>query len=214
MTSLAAADAKDSLEKMTRDPIASTLRFYEIHAKEYFDRTVSADLSHLYDRFLSCVRAEGRILDAGCGSGRDLRNFRERGFDVVGIDASSALIKLAQEYSGAPCYTVRLEDIVYKRSFDGIWACASLLHLPKLVLAPVLRRIQEALVPGGVMFASVQMGEGETLTPDGRFYVYYQHEEFLRFIEEADFDIEDSWVSEDSLPGRSTIRWINVLARK
>lgn len=211
--SLVAAGTTYPPAQTTSDAAASTVSFYEVHAKEYFDRTVSADLSHLYDRFLARVRKGGRILDAGCGSGRDLRKFREFGFDAVGIDASNALVRMAREYSGAPCYTLRLEDIGYKQSFDGVWACASLQHLPKLALVPVLQRIQQALVAGGVMFASVQIGDGEALVPDGRFYAYYQREEFLRLVEDAGFMVEDWWISEDSLPSRSTIRWINVLAR-
>lgn len=200
--------------KTVGDPIASTSKFYETHAEEYFERTVAADLSGLYSRFLMHVREGGRILDAGCGSGRDLRKFRERGFQAIGIDASDALVKIAREYSGAPCHTLRLEDIQYKGEFDGVWACASLLHLPKVAVVPVLRRLQEALVAGGAMFASVQIGKGEAFVADGRFYAYYQLDEFVRFVKEAEFLIQDSWITEDVLRERVNIRWINVIAKR
>jgi len=198
------------LPQLRPDPVTSTARFYEVHAKEYFDRTISADLSNLYDRFLARVRPGGRVLDAGCGSGRDLLNFRERGFNVLGIDASDALVKMAREYSGVPCHVIRLEDIDYKACFDGVWACASLLHFRKSEVVPVLRRLREALKPGGTMFASVQIGDGEAFVADGRFYAYYEHQEFLRLVEEGGFVINESWITEDAR--RPSISWINVLA--
>jgi SAM-dependent methyltransferase len=170
-------------------------------------------LSSLYDRFLVHVRPGGRILDAGCGAGRDLRKFRERGFNAIGIDASDALVKMAHEYSGAPCFTVRLEEMTYQGVFNGIWSCASLLHFPKHALVPVLRRLNQALVKGGTMFASVQMGQGEAFVPDGRYYAYYQREEFAGLLEGAGFLVVETWLTEDALIGRPAIRWVNVLGR-
>jgi SAM-dependent methyltransferase len=190
-----------------------TYKFYDMQAKEYYERTIEADLSDLYDRFLVSVPEGGKILDAGCGSGRDLRRFLERGFDAVGIDASKALVEMANKYSGMPCHVVRLEEIAYERRFDGIWACASLLHLPKHMLVPVLRRLCRALVSDGVMFASVQAGKGEVLTDDGRFFAYYEEMEFLTAVDNAGFTVAASWISEDTLPGREAMRWINVLAK-
>lgn len=206
-----AAYGKTALEREALT-FSSTDRFYEEHAAEYFDRTVGADLSNLYDRFLSMVPKAGRILDAGCGSGRDLRVFFGRGYRAMGIDTSRALVEIAQRYSGAPCAVGRLEKMVYEGCFDGIWACASLLHLPKTMLAPVLRRLHRALVPGGVMFASVQEGEGEQLAPDGRFFASYEATEFLSAVKGAGFVVRDVWGSEDMLLGRAATRWINVLA--
>lgn len=191
----------------------STARFYETHAREYFDRTVSADLSALYDDVLKHVRPGGRVLDAGCGSGRDLKIFRARGFDVTGIDASNALVKLARGFSGADCTVMRLEDVNFS-GFDAVWACASLLHLPKRSVVSILRRLRLSLAEGGILFASVQLGQGEVLKPDGRFFAYYAPDEFARRIEKAGFVVDRAWVSEDSLPGRSAIRWINVVAHR
>jgi len=196
------------------DPSDSTIQFYEIHARKYFDRTVAADLSAFYDRFLPYVTPGGRILDAGCGSGRDLRVFRNRGFEAVGIDASQALAKLATAYSGAPCLAMRIEQFAFGCRFDAVWACASLLHLPKHRLPAVLQLIHNALVAHGWIFASVQLGEGEGLLPDGRYFSYYTREEFEQLLTSAGFSIGECWVSEDSLPSRRPIRWINVIARR
>lgn len=154
----------------------------------------------------------GRILDAGCGSGRDLKIFRSRGFDALGIDASTALAKLASDFSGATCLPIRFDDLDFDSCFDAVWACASLLHVPKSDIVRVLRRLHRALVLGGAIFASVRLGDGEQLASDGRLFAYYAPQEFARLLEESGFAVDETWISEDSLPDRTAIRWINVLA--
>lgn len=198
-----------------RDAFYGTRQFYEERADEYFRRTVSADLSHLYDRFLPHLPAGGRILDVGCGSGRDLRVFTQRGFRALGIDSSRALVELARSYSGAECVVERIEEITYEHQFDGVWACASLLHLPRSAIEDALTRIQRALLPGGVLFASVQEGEGEHVSADGRLYTFYEESEFLRLVKEAGLGVLEAWISQDALEKESKrpIRWLNVLGQ-
>lgn len=194
-----------------RDPTAA---FYEEGATAYFERTVAADLTPVYDRFLPLVRPGGRILDIGCGSGRDLAVFLQRGFKASGIDASAALARLAAEHSGAPCLCQRVETLDTTCALDGLWACASLLHLAKEVLPDVARRLYEALVPGGVLYATVQVGAGTATLSDGRFYSYFAPEEFAALFEGVGFQGLQQWESADTLPGRPTIRWTNLIARK
>lgn len=198
---------------VAREP-DTTMEFYDTHAGEYFDRTVSADLSALYTRFLRRVKPGGVILDAGSGSGRDLKALRNRGFQALGIDASRELARLASQYSGAECLTVRFEDIEFRNKFDGIWACASLLHISKHTILRVLHRLYRSLHSHGALFASVRLGQGEATTDDGRFFAYYTSQEFCSFLEKAGFLIEDLWVSRDTLPGRESVEWINVIAVK
>jgi len=194
--------------------MSSTHRFYEDRAQEYFQRTASADLSHLYEVFLPHVAPGGRILDVGCGSGRDLRACVQRGFRAMGIDGSTALTEMARSFSGAECVTMRIEEMGFDQQFEGVWACASLLHVPRTAIDNALDRIHHALVPGGVLFASVQEGEGERVADDGRFYALYQEAEFLRRVEAAKFHILESWVSQDVLDQRRPIQWLNVLAKR
>jgi SAM-dependent methyltransferase len=191
----------------------STGRFYDEHAEEYFEKTVHANLAPLYERFLPRVPHRGRILDVGCGSGRDLKAFKSRGYRPFGIDASSKLVRLAREYSGVECEVGRLQDIAYAGEFDAVWACASLLHLPKSELGEALKRLRRALVKNGLLFASVQIGQGEQVAPDGRFYAYYDQQEFVRAVQGTGFVVEDSWRTEDTLLNRSSVSWVNVLAR-
>jgi SAM-dependent methyltransferase len=201
-----------SLTTSIDDPTESTIEFYERHAHEYFERTVSADLSPIYDAFVKRVRPCGRVLDAGCGSGRDLKNLRGRGFDAIGIDASAALVALAAEYSGAESFKMRLEEINFKGSFDAVWACASLLHVPKVRIISVPSRLRIALVHGGILFASVQLGKGEMLSPDGRFFAYYQEDEISGLLTASGFSVDTSWISEDTLPSRRPLHWLNIFA--
>lgn len=194
---------------------SSTDKFYENNAEEYARRTLGADMSSLQSRFLNLLPPGSRILDAGCGSGRDLRTFVERGYRPVGIDASGALIDIARQYSHAPCFEMRIEDMVFDEEFDGVWACASLLHFQKGSLGGALFRIHRALVRDGLFFATVQEGNGERTGADGRYFAYYQLTEFTNFVSTARFVIEDAWSSKDVL-GRGSAQptWLNVMARK
>lgn len=191
---------------------SSTIRFYEQHADEYFERTVNANLEHLYGPFLRLVPKGGRILDAGCGSGRDLKVFKERGYCPFGVDSSVKLVQLARAYAGVQSEVSRIQDIDFEAAFDAVWACASLLHLPKAELNDGLQRLRKALRKGGVLFASIQLGEGERFEADGRFYAYYEREEFLKYVRAAGFLAEAAWTTEDSLSNRPSIRWLNILA--
>ena len=194
------------------DTTGSTLTYYEHHADDYFRRSVSGDLSHVYARFVEHARPRGRVLDVGCGSGRDAAALKRLGFDVLAIDASAALVQLARAHSGVPCEVLRMEHIAFHREFDAIWACASLLHLSKGALVNVLSRLRQALVENGVLYASVQVGDGERFLDDGRFYSYFEPTEFCRFVADAGFFVAESWLTEDALAGRRSVSWINVLA--
>ncbi len=203
----------DQVPGSTPTLTSATDEFYERNAGEYFAATVSADMSAMHDRFLAMLPPGGRILDAGCGSGRDLRAFTRAGFHAIGLDASPTLVELARSYSGASCTVGRLEDMTYENCFDGVWACASLLHLRREVLPGVLRRIHAALVPRGVLYASVQQGQGDQETADGRFFALYQPAEFGILVRNAGFELEKSFSTPDVLHRNLRTDWLNVLAK-
>jgi SAM-dependent methyltransferase len=191
---------------------SSTDQFYQTYADDYAALTCAADLSASYAHFLPRLPAGARILDVGCGAGRDLKAFAAQGFNCTGIDASSALCASASTYAGVPCHFSRIEELVYRAQFEGIWACASLLHLPRWLLPQALRRLRAALVPQGLLYASVQTGTGEQVIADGRAYAYYELAEFCGYLQEAGFRIEESWESGDTLKRASIPTWLNVIA--
>jgi len=144
--------------------------YYDANAEAFRQRTFGNDLTALYDPFTSLLPAGGHILDAGCGPGRDALAFLRRGFRVTAIDASPAMVELASQATGQPALLLRFEEIEFEASFDGIWACASLVHVPRAAIDGVLARLSRALVSGGVLYASLKCGDGERVAPDGRFF--------------------------------------------
>ncbi len=166
-----------------------TLHYYEQHAREYADEFDEFDLSRFRERLLNEIEAkkpegELRLLDAGSGTGRDLLAFIKAGCAVVGIDASPAMnrecrrkIRKARD-EGEPaafksdCLEMSFDEMRFRNEFDGAWAAASLLHVPKFQTLDILRRLMRALKPGGVCYVSLKYGTGEG-ERDGRFFYYY-----------------------------------------
>lgn len=146
---------------MSRDGLRSstaTLAYYERCAEDYVAQTQAADMRALHEAFLARVAPGGRILDLGCGSGRDSKAFLARGYEVVAVDGAQALCARAAAYLGQEVVCARFEDYQPEGSFDGIWACASLLHLPAPEIARVLARLAPHLSRDGWLYASFRYG--------------------------------------------------------
>lgn len=132
----------------------ATLGYYERHAGEYFDRSFANDLSPNHHRFLTRLPASALILDAGCGSARDAQAFQHQGHRVSAFDACAALAELATQRTGIPVQVRYFSDVTEIAAYDGIWASASLLHVPLAELPDTLGRLWTALKPGGTLFVS------------------------------------------------------------
>jgi SAM-dependent methyltransferase len=187
-----------------------SVSYYEENAQSYFDATVSANVSELRARFLRHVRLGGRILDAGCGAGRDLRAFADAGHDAIGFDASARLAVLAAAHSGRPVTVLRFEDMSYVKEFDGIWACASLLHLAREALPDVFGRCARALRPGGAFYLSFKHG-ATTRIEGGRTFTDMTEPEARLALEAAGCSVVEVWISRDVRPSRTAL-WLNVIA--
>ena len=188
--------------------------YYDAHAKEYAELTVKADMSQAYNRFLVYLPAGAGILDAGCGSGRDSLCFMKKGYAVTMLDASEGMCKCAEELTGRKALCMPFADIDFADQFDGIWACASLLHISETELEKVFAKFHRALKRDGVLYASWKYGDAER--DDGeRFYCDMTEEKLKNVLARAGlFDCLDCWVAGDLLPLVREQKWLNVVLRK
>ncbi|MBP2153971.1 class I SAM-dependent methyltransferase [Erwinia rhapontici] len=188
--------------------------YYQQHAERFFSETVTVDMSALYQPFVAHLKPGARILDAGCGSGRDAKAFHEMGYDVEAFDASDELVELARQHSGLPVEQKRFEDVTDVERYDGIWCCASLLHVPLAELPEVLARLARALKPDGVWYLSFKYGSGER-EKDGRVFTDMDEIKLNDLI--ADLEnivLLDTWITGDKRPERQNEKWLNLLLRR
>lgn len=192
----------------------TTIGYYDRHAEEFLSDTAGADLSEIQDIFLDLLPEKALILDFGCGSGRDAKYFLKRGYRVEAADGSVKMCRAAEELAGIPVRQMRFQELREEKKYDGIWACASVLHLSKDELGDVFQRMSRALKGGGILYASFKYGsfEGERR---GRHFTDFTEESFQAFsgrLEEL--SLERMWLTEDVRHGRSGEAWLNVLLRK
>jgi 2-polyprenyl-3-methyl-5-hydroxy-6-metoxy-1,4-benzoquinol methylase len=186
--------------------------YYGAHADEYFRLTVDLDMSSVYQRFFRELIPGAHIADAGCGSGRDTRAFLQRGYIVTAFDASPEMARVASAYSGQKCSVLRFQEIQFQQEFDAIWACASLLHVPKREMRDVLRRFFTALKPSGIIYASFIEGEGERIAADGRLYNSYTAESFRDLLGKIGTVREiSSWKSDETSRPVERAPWLNFI---
>lgn len=190
------------------------LDYYESNAKEYFKKTVNVNFAETRAAFLDNLEDGAYILDFGCGSGRDAKAFKDAGYRVDALDGSAELCRLASDYAKMEVKHMCFTDFHEKETYDGIWACASLLHLPYDALKEVVGRLCTGLKENGILYASFKYGNFEGVR-DGRYYTDFNEEKTERLLREVPgLQLEKQWVSMDALPGRDGVRWLNFLGRK
>jgi SAM-dependent methyltransferase len=191
-----------------------SISYYDIHAEAYVQQTVNVDMSPFYDRFLPLVPPGGSILDAGCGSGRDASAFRGKNFRVTAFDASSEMCKSASNALGKTVLQLKFQEIEWVNEFDGVWACASLLHVSSDALKECFSKLFRALKPGGVLYVSFKYGVGQRAVGERQFLD--MNEESLNNVLNEDPEISsiETWVTEDIRPGRSDEAWLNAIIIK
>lgn len=191
-----------------------TLNYYNRNVAHFTASTVPVDMSPLYEVFLQRVASQGRILDAGCGSGRDSLVFLRRGYDVISIDGSEAMVAATSAVTNRPAVLIRFDQMVFDAEFDGIWACASLLHVSRGDIPDVFSRFERALKPGGVWFMSFKSGTEERWT-NGRFFNDYTEAMLTDFIGiRPVLEVLRVWTTADARPARSPELWTNALVRR
>ena len=194
--------------------IDKTINYYNENAETFYQNTVDIDLEPFYEKFLRYIPDKGRILDVGCGSGRDSLYFINNGYDVTSIDASEEMVKLSSALTGQSTIHLRIEDIDYQNKFNGIWACASLLHIEKILTEKVLISLGNALKKNGVLYASYKYGANTSIL-EGRYYNNFDESSFGAVIGNIKkLDIVNQWTTDDLRPSRENEKWLNVLLEK
>jgi 2-polyprenyl-3-methyl-5-hydroxy-6-metoxy-1,4-benzoquinol methylase len=203
--------ARQKPSNIEKDP---TIRFYNQHADDYANQTMFLDLADLYVPFRELV-SSGRILDAGCGAGRDTRFFIESGYVVISFDASIEMVRKCQEYPHAYCIQRQFSEIAFKEEFDGVWACASLHHLSLEEAKSAVTKLSTALKPKGTMFISVKAGKGSS-RKDGKYFQLYDDEGLKGLLaHDPRLKLLRMWHSTSPGPdGDGEIDWINVLVER
>jgi 2-polyprenyl-3-methyl-5-hydroxy-6-metoxy-1,4-benzoquinol methylase len=190
-----------------------TLDYYNQNANTFFEGTVSVNFKEVQDKFLKVLPGK-KILDFGCGSGRDTKYFLDNGYDVIAIDGSEELCKKASKYTGIKVKHMLFQELDEKDTYDGIWACSSILHLNKEELKPVLLKMIEALKKHGIIYTSFKYGdfEGER---NGRYFSNFTIESFKEYVQDiSSIQIEEYWLSGDVRKGREEEQWLNLILRK
>lgn len=191
-----------------------TLDYYNTKAKGFVSDTVDVVFTEIQDIFLDYISVGGKILDFGCGSGRDTKYFLSKGYDVDAIDGSEELCKIASEYAGVRVKEMLFEELDKVEVYDGIWACASILHVEKKQLPDIIKKIAIATKTGGVVYMSFKYGDFEGIR-NGRFFTYLTEESFGELLEVVpELAVEKLWISADVRAERGEERWLNIVLRK
>lgn len=193
----------------------NTLDYYNKNSEEYFNSTLNVDMTNTYKEFLKLVPEGGKILDLGCGSGRDSMNFMKLGYEVTAVDGSKELAKKASVLLGKEVIVSTFEELELKEKFHGIWACASLLHIKREDLKTVLNNLYNNLEDNGVFYMSFKYGEKEYVDDKNRYFNCFTDESIISFINEnTKYNILGLYITEDKLGRVNEVKWVNLICNK
>ena len=190
-----------------------TIAFYEKNSDSFFDSTVTVDAQALYDQFLPSLADDAHILDAGCGSGRDSLAFLKVGYEVTAFDGSQSMAERASNLTGLSVKHLLFLDFTSERQFDGIWACASLLHVSLQDLPLTFSHLSSYLKAEGLFYCSFKLGDGEEKR-GGRHFTNLDEQGLEQVLETTDLNIARTWITQDLRPGRENEHWLNAILKK
>jgi ubiquinone/menaquinone biosynthesis C-methylase UbiE len=220
---LAAEEMKKPLLR-PKGELRESIAAYDANADWFSQNYLKLDVAALRSIFLEHAKLSkgDLILDVGCGSGRDSRAFAEQGFRSIGVDLSWEMLRRARRFvaTAADSCALVLGNVLQlpfgSRTFQGIWAMASLVHLPRQSLRTAFMELLRVSVEDGTIYVSLQEGRGSELVPGAhgtrRYFEKYTEAEVRSTVESASATIVRYWESPD--PMRPTVRWINAVFRK
>lgn len=194
---------------------AATLAFYANEAVKYAVASERPEPSAPLARFMNDLKAGARVLDLGCGTGRDTLFLRDHGFDVTPVDGSAEMVRELQKRGGPEGRVMLYENLDWETEFDGIWANASLLHVPRGAIIDIFSRIHRAMTPNGHFFASFKAGTKDGRDRFDRYFNYPGKKELGEWLTQsadwAGYEIEET--EGGGYDGEPT-DWLHLRARK
>ena len=194
-----------------------SIDYYNRYAVPYYEETVDASMEEVMKPFVELLSEESEnaeVLDLGCGSGRDTLLLEEYGFYVTPMDGSEEMCKLAEVNTDKEVLQMTYDEMEFDDVFDGIWACASLIHLTEDEMRKVMKKLVQALKENGVLYFSVHKGDRDGIY-HGRYFHDYNRRELQSLMEEyPELEVVDIWTTQDVRSEKSDKLWLNVLARK
>ena len=191
-----------------------TLEYYDRNSGRFAADTVNVRFTEVQDRFLGYLAPGSLILDFGCGSGRDSRYFLSKGYAVEACDGSEEMVKAATRNAGIPVKKMLFSELNEENRYDGIFACASILHVPSAELPDIIGKMKKAVKKGGILYVSFKYGTFEG-TRNGRYFTDLTEESLKQILDQVGgLDVIRTGITGDARPGREDEKWLNVLLRR
>lgn len=201
----------DNIKKLT----LRTIEHYESHPRQFWEGTKDHDVSQNIQACLKHIEGEApfRILDFGCGPGRDVKSFADLGHDATGLDGCPSFCQMARQHSGRNILCQNFIDLQLPAgSFDGIFANASLFHVPKALFSDVIQKLHAALDENGVLFSSNPRGKGEDIS-GSRYGYYMELDSYQPLIENCGFKLIEHYYRPQGQPVEQC-PWLACVFRK
>jgi SAM-dependent methyltransferase len=199
------------------DAIASaTLQHYDSNAQGFFAGTLDHDVSQNIGALLQAITAPKpwTILDLGCGPGRDLATFKRLGHHAIGLDGAAEFVAMARAYAGCEVWHQSFLHLdLPDARFDGVYANASLFHVPRVALPGVLAQLCATLKPGGVLFSSNPRGDNQEGWSGPRYGSYHDYAAWKGYVEAAGFTEVEHYYRPPGMP-RDQQPWLASVWRK
>ncbi|MGL5575568.1 MAG: class I SAM-dependent methyltransferase [Sarcina sp.] len=194
--------------------LEKTLKYYNENAQQFKADTINVEFEEKRNILLNYLKNGNKILDLGCGSGRDSKAFIEKGYKVVAIDGSEEICKIASKEIGSKAICQKFSEIDYNQEFDGVWACASLLHVEYEELSNVFAKVIKAMKIDGYFYASFKYGEFEGYRNE-RYFTDFTKIKFEEFIEQfSNLKVVKFKITGDARVGRENEKWLNIIMQK
>ena len=191
-----------------------TIEYYNNNADLFLNNTVDVEFSGIQEWFLSQLQPGSLILDFGCGTGRDSYYFLKKGYRVEACDGSEMMVRIATQVTGISVKHMLFSELNEIERYDGIFACASILHVPSSELPVILKKMKRAVKRKGILYLSFKYGTFEGFR-NGRYFTDLTERGLEKLIRDVDgLEIINTKITSDVRTERQNEKWLNVLLRR